>query len=175
MFRGIELVKQRKFILLFKRKYLRFLLSLSYIFKFIDIYESSQKSYIKNNYKFFLVNYTSFFYLTLPFRQHYFSIINFFDTDIHISVGAILNWRGPVSKCLKKSNVNINVVLLFFRKFYSQYLSRIYLFTIKNFNCKQYNFFMKFFEQLTPSILYFIHKHSFIPRFCPKRRIKRKI
>jgi hypothetical protein len=51
----------------------------------------------------------------------------------------------------------------------------IYLFSIVNFNFKQYNFFLKFFEELNPNILYFVHKHSFIPHFYPRRRIKRQV
>jgi hypothetical protein len=80
-----------------------------------------------------------------------------------------------MSKCLKRQSDIILTLMFFFKKFYSKKLLWIYLFNIKNFNYRQYSFFIMFIEQLRPNILYFIHKHSYIPQFYPKRRIKRQV
>jgi hypothetical protein len=139
------------------------------------IYSNIYSFYKRLNFNFFKAGYTSIFYLTLPCRQHWFSMLNFYTKDVHISVGCILSYVGYVAKFFKKSSANHNIILDFFKKFYGTNLAWIYLFSIINFNYKQYIFFLKFFKQLNPMILYFIHKHSFIPHFCPKRRIKRQV
>lgn len=123
----------------------------------------------------FKSNYLTVVYLLLPARQHRISLLNFITKDKHLSVGSILKSDNRWVKCLKRQSSIILSLMFFFKKFYSRKLSRIYLFRIKNFNYRQYCFFTMFLEQLKPSILYFVHKRSYIPQFFPKRRIKRQV
>ncbi len=116
------------------------------------------------------------FYVTLPKRQQHFLIYDLKQTKtIVFSSGQFLSIFGRRAKFFKRNPKNIAGLTLQLKNSYEDLLSRIYFFSLKNFNYRQYSFFWKFTDILKPRILYFLHKMSYIPRFLPKRRIKRRV
>lgn len=156
-------------------RFIRFLKSLRSVRVLLYIYIEIIIKYNRLNLFFLDRDYTSSFYLSLPCRQHCFSILNFIGKDVNLTSGMILNFKWSVSKCLKRSTSSNSVFSLYFKRFYFKILFNIYLYIIKNFNYRQYIFFLNFFEKLKPNILYFVHKHSYLKYFKPKRRIKRSV
>jgi hypothetical protein len=140
-----------------------------------DLAQLYKRIFMKHyNYKknLFFLEHKTIFNLSLPFRQYLFSI-RLEERDKFYSAGDIINIVKGAPKHYKRSHVGLNMSLLYFYKIYYDDLKKIYLFFIKNFNYKQYLFFFKFSKMFRPSVLYFLHKYSFIPVFTPKKRIKR--
>lgn len=120
--------------------------------------------------------YTTNFHVTLPKRQQHFVIQSFITKKPEIfSCGKFLNTFGKRSKYFKRDPRNVAALTLQLKSTHAEVLSKLYLFTLRNFNKRQYEFFFKFIDMLKPSVCYFLHKQSYIPRFLPRRRIKRVI
>lgn len=157
-----SLFKKRKRVLKFNRKL------------FISNYLNLRKSFkqfvnVKNLYDLC-------FFLTLPKRQQFFSFF-FFKKNKFFTYSAnyFLQKFSIKAKFYKRSSKNITSLVMHFKKIFKKELKFIYIFNIKNFSYRQYFFLSKIMELINPHIYYLIHKQSFIPRFLPKRRIKRKI
>ncbi len=121
--------------------------------------------------------YTTCFFLNLPQRQYIFSFWDLKNNKIiNTSTGKILSsLTKSKSKFLKRDDGALPIITLHFKVNNLQLLKNIYLFSIKNFNKKQYDFFKKFCKLIQPNIYYLIHKQSYIPRYLSKRRIKRSV
>lgn len=123
-----------------------------------------------------ILHYNCNFFITLPKRQHHFV---FFDLkkkkEFGFSCGSFLIKMGRKTKSFKRNHKNIMSINLHFKKLYGAFLKYIYLFLINNFNYRQYLFFKKFLTMLLPSVYYFVHRQSYIPKFLNKRRIKRRV
>jgi len=116
------------------------------------------------------------FILSLPKRQQHF---NFYDLKLEkkfgFSCGLFLLRMGRKLKSFKRNHKNIMSINLHFKKIYSSFFKYIYFFLINNFNYRQYAFFKKFMYMLSPSVYYFLHRQSYMPKFLNKRRIKRRV
>jgi hypothetical protein len=120
--------------------------------------------------------FNSMFNITLPKRQQFFSIVDLTkDKFIGFSAGRLLSVFGRKAKFFKRNPKNATAIALQLKSSYSSFLRFIYLFYIKNFNNRQFFFFKKFMGIVSPQILYLTHRQSFIPRFLPKRRIRRRV
>lgn len=120
--------------------------------------------------------YDSFFFLTLPKRQQFFFIYNTnLNKQINLSSGRFLAFFGKRAKFFKRNPKNIAGIVMQLKKSYLYLLKYIYLFYIKNCNKRQYLFFDKFNTLIKPNIFFLIHKQSYIPRFLPIRRVKRRV
>lgn len=120
--------------------------------------------------------YDSFFFLTLPKRQQFFTIFNLKENkQFNLSSGRFLAFFGKRAKFFKRNPKNIAGIVMQLKKSYIHLLKYIYLFYIKNCNKRQYSFFEKFIALIKPHIFFLVHKQSYIPRFLPTRRIKRKV
>ena len=87
-------------------------------------------------------------------------------------MGHLIN---PISLRLRKYGVWQVSWNTFLKKDYIYYFRKIYLFFIKNFNYRQYCLYQKIMELVNPSIYYFVHHQSFMPKFLKKKRIKRRV
>ena len=114
--------------------------------------------------------------VTLPKRQQFFI---FYDLKkekfLNISAGRYLLDIGRKAKFFKRQPQNIMGIVLHLKKIYPLLLQRIYLYSIPNFNYRQFLFYKRFKEIINPEICYLFHAHSFMPKFLPKRRIKRRV
>lgn len=134
------------------------------------LFYSSTSANLK--YKF----YNSFFFLSLPKRQQFFFILNIKENkQINLSSGRFLTFFGKRAKFFKRNPKNIAGIVMQLKKSYLYLLKYIYLFYIKNCNKRQYLFFDKFYSLIKPNIYFLVHKQSYIPRFLPTRRIKRRV
>lgn len=136
---------------------------------------------LANRFDDLLVNhskiYTTCFFLKLPQRQYIFSFWDLKNNKIiNTSTGKILSsLTKSKSKFLKRSKDALPIITLHFKVNNLELLKNIYLFSIKNFNKRQYDFFKKFCKLIQPNIFYLVHKQSYIPRYLSKRRIKRSV
>lgn len=126
---------------------------------------------MKDNIKY----YTNMFFVTLPKRQQHFIFSNLLlNKQQNFSSGQFLNTFGRRAKYFKRHPKNIAAIVLQLKNVFYYDLVRLYLLKIKNFNYRQYIFFMKFMESIKPDVCFFIHKKSYLNKLSPKRRIKRK-
>lgn len=140
-----------------------------YFYKKINIFFN--KTYIHK-----ISFYRSNVYISLPKRQQHFNFFDIkFNSDINFSAGRYLLILGQKSKFFKRNHKNILSIILQLKKNFSKTLKRIWFFSLKNFNHRQYSFFKRFNIMLKPNIYYFLHKKSFMPLFLPKRRIRRRV
>ena len=136
---------------------------------------------IKDQVKNFLIDYTKLyttcFFLSSPKRQYLFSFWDLKNNKIiNTSTGSLLaKLTKSKAKFFKRNADALPIITLEFKTNKLQLLKFIYLFSIKNFNKKQYDFFKKFCKLIQPHIFYLIHKQSYIPRYLSKRRIKRSV
>jgi hypothetical protein len=122
------------------------------------------------------LGYLSTFAVTLPKRQQFFTLADFRqDRVFGFSAGRQLALFGRKAKFFKRSAKNIAPVVLQLKSTYEALFRKIYLFFIKNYGRRQMLFFKKFNSLVKPGILYLVHKQSYIPRFSPIGRVKRKI
>lgn len=122
------------------------------------------------------VEYNVSFTLSLPQKQQYYNIFEYkTNKRSNFSVGLFLSKFGKRGRFFKRTARNIPGVVLNFKKNYKKLIQYIFIFFIKNFSYRQFLFFKKFNEILKPNIYYLWHKQSYIPRFLPKRRIKRRV
>lgn len=120
--------------------------------------------------------YNSNIYLNLPKRQQFFNFFNIKTNKFFgFSAGVFLIKMGRNQKFFKRNNKNIMSITLQLKKEYLYYFKKIYLFFIRNFNYRQYCLFKKILNLISPSIYYFIHYKSFMPKFLNKKRIKRRV
>lgn len=120
--------------------------------------------------------YKSCFYITLPKRQQHFTVYDISKAKQRVfSAGQFLNVFGKRAKFFKRNIRSLGGIVLQMKNAHQAELGRLYFFSLKNFNFRQYVFFKKFTELLKPDILYFLHKRSYIPTFNRKRRIKRSV
>jgi hypothetical protein len=120
--------------------------------------------------------YKSTFILSFPKKQQRLSIFRLdAKKDLHFSMGRLLRFAKYRGKFIKKKRTSIMTAILLLKKNYLKYLLNVYLCVIKNFNMRQFYFFMQYLDIFQPSIWFVIHKQSFIPRFTPKRRISRTV
>lgn len=121
--------------------------------------------------------YTTCFFLSSPQRQYLFSFWDLKNNKIiNFSTGKLLaNLTKSKAKFFKRSSDVLPIITLHFKTDRLLLLKFIYLFSIKNFNKKQYDFFKKFCKLIEPHIYYLIHRQSYIPRYLSKRRIKRSV
>lgn len=118
----------------------------------------------------------SCFFFNLPKRQQQFTIWQLNPAKhINFSTGKFLNVLKKSAKFYKRNHKNAATIMMQLKKTYGILLKYIYFLRIRNYNFRQYTFFMKYIELFSPVIYYFQHKQSFIPRFNPRRRIKRRI
>ena len=92
-----------------------------------------------------------------------------------MSAGVFFTRMGRLQKFFKRNPKNIMTLTLQLKKDYIYYFRKIYLFFIKNFNYRQYCLYQKIMELVNPSIYYFVHHQSFMPKFLKKKRIKRRV
>jgi hypothetical protein len=122
------------------------------------------------------LGYFSTFSITLPKRQQFFTLSDFRQNKIfNFSAGRQLALFGRKAKFFKRSVKNIAPVVLQLKTTYEILFHKIYLFFIKNYSRRQMLFFKKFNSLIKPGILYLVHKQSYIPKFSPIGRVKRKI
>lgn len=116
------------------------------------------------------------FFFSLPKRQHQFTIWSF-NPPKHdnFSTGKFLNMLKKNIKFYKRDSRNTATIMLQLKRAYSTTLKYIYYLRISNYNYRQFNFFTKYMELFSPLIYFFQHRQSFIPRWTPKRRIKRRV
>lgn len=120
--------------------------------------------------------YTSCFHVTIPKRQQHFRLQKLATQQTRVfSGGQILQIHSKRSKFFKRHYQNIASIIMQLKIGYPEFLKKIYLFSLKNFNRRQFIFFEKFTDALRPTVKYFMHKQSFAPRFLPKRRIKKNV
>lgn len=116
------------------------------------------------------------FTLTLPKKQQYYNIFEYATNKrYNFGVGVFLSKFGKRGRFFKRTAKNIPGVVLNFKRNYKKLIQYIFIFFIKNFSYRQFLFFKKFNEMIKPNIYYLWHKQSYIPRFLPKRRIKRRV
>jgi len=141
----------------------------------INVYKSTQFA----AYKTFLSRHTFFksnFYITIPKRQQHFNIFDFkASKDINFSTGVYLLTIGQKSKFFKRNPKNILGMVLQMKSKLINLLDSIWLFSLRNFNYRQFTFFKKFCAAIRTEIAYFFHKRSFMPLFLNKRRIRRRV
>lgn len=115
-------------------------------------------------------------HLTLPKRQQYINFYNIkHNKSRNLSSGLILKRAGYLVKFYKKNATNMASIVLYLKHNYGRWLTNVYLFKIKNFSYRQFLFFKKLTSLVSCSIFYLIHTKSYMPRFFPRRRIKRRI
>lgn len=141
----------------------------------VYIYKNTQFAVNKTlleKYIFFKSN----FYITIPKRQQHFNIFEFKKLkDINFSTGVYLLTIGQKSKFFKRNPKNMLSMILQMKSNLISVLESIWLFSLRNFNYRQFTFFKKFCSAITPEIAYFVHKRSFMPLFLKKRRIRRRV
>lgn len=116
------------------------------------------------------------FSVTLPKRQQHFNFIDFrLNRALGFSAGRYLLFMGHKSKYFKRRAANIVSIVLQLKRNFPRFLSLIYLFSLNNFNYRQFIFFKKFVSIANPSIKYFMHKRSYLPKFLRKHRIRRRV
>lgn len=126
--------------------------------------------------KYILSLYYMVIYLTIPQRQQYFNFYSLQTSKLYgFSSGILLKIMGYTNKFYKRSYLNSAVLALYFRKYYLEWWTHVYLLVIKNFNYRQIFFLKKLYSLLKVNIYYVLHNRSFIPRFFPKKRIKRRV
>lgn len=117
----------------------------------------------------------SLVFQNLPKRQQHFNFININSgAQNTLTSGFLLKSLGRKAKFFKRNPKNITGIVLHLKKNYLNFFKNVYIYSIKNFNKRQFLMFKKIQELLTPSIEYFIHKKSYIPRFLPKKKNKKK-
>ena len=120
--------------------------------------------------------YESNFSVTLPHRQQHFSFTDFkLNRVLSFSAGRYLLFMGHKSKYFKRRAANIVSIVLQLKRNFPRLLSLIYLFSLKNFNYRQFLFFKKLISIANPNIKYFMHKRSYLPKFLRKHRIRRRV
>lgn len=120
--------------------------------------------------------FNSNFHITLPKRQQYFTFFKLNTSKTtNFSAGRYLLTMGYKSKFFKRQPKNALTIILQLKRNFQNLLRLIYMFSLRNFNHRQFTFFKKFNVIVKPEIKYLIHKRSFIPRFLPKRRIRRRV
>lgn len=120
--------------------------------------------------------YNNIHILAQPTRQHYFTFANLKTNKlISFSSGVILKKAGYGVKFFKRSYTSAAPIILFFRHYYLFLFKNIYIYIIKNINYRQLTFFKKLFTLISLDIYYLVHRKSYIPRFNPPRRIKRRV
>jgi hypothetical protein len=116
------------------------------------------------------------FILSFPKKQQRLSVFRLDEKrDLHYSLGRLLRFAKFRGKFLKKARTSITTALLLLKKNYLSYLTGVYLCLIKNFNMRQFYFFVQYLDIFQPRIYFVLHKQSFIPRFTPRRRISRTV
>lgn len=145
--------------------------------KIKKLYGKSKNIYSKSHsYQSIIKYYDSCFFLTLPKKQQFFSIFYLKTCKFYsYSLGQILGKFSIKAKYFKKSYKNIASLMIYLKRYYFKILKKIYLFNIKNYNFRQYLFLFKMLKLIKPKIYYLVHRQSYIPRFLPKRRIKRSV
>lgn len=160
---------------LLKKTLLKKKLRKTTLYKIVNFY----KTYVLKFRKLKNLNLNSFksnFYLTLPKRQQHFVIMTLKTRKyITLSTGVLLKKLLNNAKFFKRIHTNISAITMQLKLNYPSLLNKIFLFYIKNFNYRQSIFFYKFIDIVNPQIYFFVHKQSFIPRFTPVRRIKRRV
>lgn len=112
----------------------------------------------------------------LPQRQHYFTFSNCSSIkSLNFSAGYILKLLGYKMKYFKRSYTSSATIVLFFRHYYLTFFKHIYLYQFKNLNYRQVYYFKKLNNSVKLNIYYLLHKKSYMPRFFPPKRIKRKV
>lgn len=146
-----------------------------YIFKLLLWAYKNQNYYLKSH-NFDNESFDSTFTLTLPQRQQCFA---FFDLEKNIqktfTSGKFLNRYYTPAKYYKRSIKNVGGIVMALKKQYLVLFKRIFLVKILNLNYKQWLFWDKFDETLHPTVKFFLHKKSYLPRWQGKRRIKRVV
>lgn len=116
------------------------------------------------------------FSVTLPKRQQHFNFNDFRSNRVlSFSAGRYLLFMGHKSKYFKRRAANIVSIVLQLKRNFPRLLSLIYLFSLNNFNYRQFIFFKKLMSIASPNIKYFMHKRSYLPKFLRKHRIRRRV
>lgn len=95
--------------------------------------------------------------------------------QFNYSSGILLKQPNKSMKFFKRNIKNITALVLYLKRYLLSSVQHIYMYYVKNFNKRQLLFFKKLHSLIKPDIQFFIFKRSFMPRFLPKRRIRRKV
>lgn len=154
-----------------KQKIKKALLCILTIYNYMQLF-----SLTKAGNKNLLLLYYMINHIALPTRQHYFNFYNIiYKKSFNISSGVILKLAGHNIKFYKRSYSSNATLGLFFRQYYLGWWSHIYLLVINNFTYRQLTLYKKLNTLMKINIYYLLHNKSFIARFFPKRRIKRRV
>jgi hypothetical protein len=114
--------------------------------------------------------------LSLPVKQQRVSVfLSKKKGDLHFSVRMVLIRVGLWAPFLRKRRDSLAGVFVCLKQLYLPKLKKAYIFLIKNFNSRQFCFFRQYLNTFKPSFGYVIHRHSYIPRYLPHRRIARTV
>ena len=134
------------------------------------------QNYYSKNHDFDDESFDSTFILTNPQRQQCFA---FYDLEKNkqttFTSGKFLNKFYTPAKYYKRSIKNVGGIVMAIKKQYAAIFKRIFLVKILNLNYKQWVFWDKFDETIHPTVKFFLHKKSYLPRWQGKRRIKRVV
>lgn len=120
--------------------------------------------------------FNNLFFTSLPARQQFFFIFNMKKKkQFNYSSGILLKQPNKNMKFFKRNIKNITALVLYLKRYLLSSVQHIYMYYVKNFNKRQLLFFKKLHSLIKPDIQFFIFKRSFMPRFLPKRRIRRKV
>lgn len=148
-----------------------------YIKKIIKFYKYfSTFNFTGFNNKYITTLFTTTHLQALPTRQHYFTFSDLSTLkSLNFSSGYILSLLGYKIKYFKRSYTSAAIIVLFFRHYYLSLFTNIYIYRFKNINYRQVYYFQKLTNSIKLNIYYLIHRKSYIPRFFPPRRIKRRV
>lgn len=144
-------------------------------FKILMWTYTNQNYYLKTH-QFDEESFDSTVTLTNPQRQQCFC---FFDLSkqqqITFTAGRFLNQYYTPAKFYKRSIKNVGGIVMALKKQYLPIFRRIFLIKILNLNYKQWVFWDKFDDTIHPTVKFFLHKKSYLPRWQGKRRVKRVV
>lgn len=127
-----------------------------------------------NKYNNFL--FMNVFRISTSFKQLVFSLLN---TSLKytklLTTGQILQYQTKRFKFFKKSNFNINPLVLTMRFSYMSFFKNLYLIESLNYSKKQYLFFKKFISSVTSKIKFILFKKTWQYTTQPVKRIKRRV
>ena len=150
------------------RRYIRKILK---FYKYFSFFKGSGF-----NNKYITTLFTTIHLQSIPTRQHYFTFSDISSCkSLNFSSGYILSILGYKIKYFKRSYTSAATIVLFFRHYYLRLFTNIYLYRFKNINYRQIYYFQKLTNSIKLNIYYLIHRKSYIPRFFPPRRIKRRV
>ncbi len=116
------------------------------------------------------------FRITMSFKQLFFSMLNVAMSFVSLfSTGQILPKPLRKFKFFKKSNSNINPLVLTMRFSFVDFFQHLYLIECLNYSKKQYMFLKKLLSSITSNIKFMIFRKTWQYTTQPVKRIKRRV